>query len=72
MQETLGQYLGIGSYGLRCNANIFYIDLSCFKEIQSFVILFTADIPFTPFFYIALSVPFYISYFRKQPLKIIP
>ena len=34
MQETPGQYSEIRMHGLRCNAQIFYIDLSYSKERQ--------------------------------------
>ena len=44
MLETHDQYWGIGIYGLGCNANFFYIDLSYCKERQYFVIPFIADI----------------------------
>ena len=42
MQETPGQYQGIGIYSVRCNVSFFYIELSYCKERQSFVIPFIA------------------------------
>ena len=76
MQET--QYWGIVLYGLRCDRKHLFIALSYCREKQHFVIPFIADIrnlfylPYLTFFYIDLCILFYIFYFWKQPLKIIP
>ena len=57
MLETHDQYWGIGIYGLGCNANFFYIDLSYCKERQYFVISFIADIRIFIIAYFVLHCP---------------
>ena len=70
MQETHGQYWRIGMYDLGCETKIFYIDLtvkkgnlSYYKEVITFIIAYY-------FTLITFRIPFNISYFWKQPLKI--